>query len=131
MGPAGEAGTDATAPAGACTNADDGAKLDTAPERDAVSAKAKECGLGCLAKPTDAEKAQCSTDCVVAGTQLSAGCSACYVGIILCTMKNCLVQCAADPSAQTCVDCQTTNKCYETFYTCSGMSPGPAGDGGA
>ncbi len=111
---------------GACTNAADMALLDSAAKQTGVSGKAKACGLKCV---SDKDPATCATTCVVKDTKLSKGCSACYVGTIMCSIKNCLASCAVDPNSKACQDCQAKNKCITTFYTCSGLTP-PAGDAG-
>lgn len=118
-----EAGT----PTGACTNTADMALLDTAAKQTGVSAAAKKCGLGCI---SDKNPATCATTCVVKDTKLSAKCSACYVGIIMCTMNKCLADCAVDPDSKACTDCMTKNNCYTKFYTCSGLTPPATSDAG-
>lgn len=120
-GPAEDTGPAAdTGPAeGACTNAEDGPLLDTAEKRDAVAASAQTCGLGCL---QDADPGACSATCVADDTGLSTECSACYAGIVLCSIQNCLAACSADPTSQECAQCQADN-CLEDFYTCSGLTP--------
>jgi hypothetical protein len=122
---------DGTAPSGKCTNAADLAKLDTKPERDAVSAKAKTCGVGCI---LNADKKKCTTDCLTKpepeGAGLSVDCTGCYVDIVLCAATNCMTPCLADPNGQPCADCQqgkppstTGVNCVTPFYTCSGLTP--------
>jgi hypothetical protein len=105
-------------PAGACTNADDGALLATPEQRDAVTASATDCGIGCLG---DDDVATCSVTCLVGATGLSVGCSACYAGMVGCSKDNCLAECLADPSGDACATCQTDAGCFIDFYACSGL----------
>ena len=120
--------TTETAPtAGACTNAADFALLDSATKQDGVKGKATACGLKCI---SDADPGKCATTCVVKDTGLSSACSACYVGIIMCSMTNCLADCATDPSSKACTDCMTKNNCYTKFYTCTGLTPPATSDAG-
>ena len=112
---------------GACTNATDMKLLDSAAKQTAIKGKATTCGLGCT---TDPDPKKCASACVVKATGLSTGCSACYAGIIKCTIDNCLTDCASDPNSKACTDCMTTNKCYTAFYTCSGLTPPATSDAG-
>lgn len=105
-------------PTGACQNAADLAII--APDRDAISAAAKTCGMGCLG---DADPVACSTPCVVDKTGISSACAGCYAAMINCTIKNCVAECVADPNAQVCLDCQETKGCFKGFYDCSGFVP--------
>ena len=105
-------------PAGACTNADDGALLATEELRDAVTAAATDCGIGCLGED---DVGACSVACLVAGTGLTVGCSACYAGMVGCSKDNCLAECLQDPSGDACATCQTDAGCFIDFYACSGL----------
>jgi len=105
-------------PTGACQNAADLAII--APDRDAISAAAKTCGMGCLG---DADPVACSTPCVVDKTGISSACAGCYAAMINCTIKNCVAECVADPSAPVCLECQETKGCFKGFYDCSGFVP--------
>jgi len=109
---------DVAVPAGACMNADDGALLQA--DQDGITEDATTCGLGCMA---DEDKPGCSTTCVAEATGLSEGCTACYVGMILCSIDNCLQICAPDTSSEACAACQEEFACYTDFYACSGLTP--------
>ena len=106
-----------------CVNEADGAII--LEKGDEISAFAKECGMACLAED---DIVACATPCVEEKTGLSADCSSCYVGIILCTINACAAQCIADPDAPECLACQVENGCYAAFYGCSGLTPPPAVD---
>ena len=97
-----------------CTNDDDLAKIEAGDPNGAATT----CGLGCLA---NADPATCSMDCVTKETGLSEGCSGCYVETIVCTIDNCVGDCAVDPSSDACTSCQNTAGCIERFYACSGL----------
>jgi len=103
-------------PTDACQNAADLAIIQA--DADAISAKAKECGMGCIADP---DIVTCATPCVEEGTGLTAACSSCYVGIIGCTIQNCIAECFADAEAPACKTCQEEKGCTEAFYACSGL----------
>lgn len=111
------AGTDITL-TGACTSESDQAVLES--DREGVSAKARECGLGCL---NAEDKVACSVPCITETYAISDGCAGCYAGVIVCTVERCLTDCIADATSQKCVDCQETQGCMDEFYTCSGMIP--------
>jgi hypothetical protein len=51
---------------------------------------------------------------------LSAGCADCYGGVTQCIFDNCIADCAADPDAQGCVDCQAANGCDTDLDSCTG-----------
>jgi hypothetical protein len=110
--------TDTVVATGACQNAADLAII--APDREAISAAAKTCGMGCLG---DADPVACSTPCVVEKTGITSACAGCYAAMINCTIKNCVAECVADPNAQVCLDCQETKGCFKGFYECSGFVP--------
>ena len=118
---------DGTTATGKCTNAADAKLLATEALQTAVSGKASTCGLGCL---TATDPATCATDCVVKGTGLSSACAGCYGGTVLCSIKNCVKDCAADPSSKACRDCQVKNGCISTFYACTGLTPPATPDAG-
>ena len=87
--------------------------------RDLASSAASKCGLGCLSKP---DPNACTVDCMLGPEKvaLSKPCAGCYGGIVVCTIKNCVSKCVADPSATTCTDCQKEKGCTDAFYTCTG-----------
>lgn len=103
---------------GACMN-----ECDLALSRDAITAAATDCGLGCLG---DADEAGCSNTCLIAasvdvppaGQAISEGCSGCYVATIACTIANCIPACL-DTASEACQTCQATN-CIPAFYACTG-----------
>jgi len=101
-----------------CVNEADGAIL-SGGEVDATGA-AQTCGLGCLAQE---DPGACSMTCVMDETGLSAGCAGCYVGTIVCTIDNCVAECAADPTSDDCGACQVDAGCINDFYACSGLTP--------
>ena len=110
------------APMGACMNAADQALLDTEEKRDAVQAKAGDCGKNvCLTKPAD-EQAQCALDCIQADHALTDECTACYAGSVKCGIVNCVAQCVTDTGSEACLTCLGEH-CLPTFYTCSGFTP--------
>jgi hypothetical protein len=111
---------DVVEPAGACMNETDGPLLDTPEKRDAVTAQATDCGIGCLG---DDDVATCSVTCLVGATGLSVECSACYAGMVGCSKDNCLAECLAEPGSEACSNCQTEAGCFDDFYACSGMTP--------
>jgi hypothetical protein len=110
---------------GACTNAEDFAKLDTPAERDAVKEKAGVCGLNCLMEPDSASYAQCASPCIIKSTQLSENCTKCYVNILICTKDKCLLKCKDRTTAEgkkACDECQVAQGCIASFLTCSGLT---------
>jgi hypothetical protein len=108
--------------AGACTNAADGALLDSDEKFDGVVAEATTCGMTALTKPA-AEQQQFALDCVKTETGLSEGCATCFAESTACTIEECVAQCAADPSPQGCIDCREDKGCTPDFFTCSGFTP--------
>jgi len=101
---------------GACLSESDQATL--AAERDAITAKARECGLGCL---NAVDKVACAVPCITAAHNISDGCAGCYAGIIVCTVDRCLTDCIADAASEACIKCQEDQGCTPEFYTCSGL----------
>ena len=87
--------------------------------RDLASAAASKCGLGCLSKP---DPNACTIDCMLGAEKvaLSKPCAGCYGSIVVCTIKNCVSKCVADPSATICTDCQKEKGCSDAFYSCTG-----------
>jgi hypothetical protein len=63
----------------------------------------------------------------------SDDCLGCYIAVTGCTLAGCRDECAANPSAPACLQCQVVKGCLPTFYQCSGL-PLPPGlslpDGG-
>ena len=82
---------------------------------------ASTCGIGCLG---DADEATCGAECVVAESNLTTECAACYIAIVNCSRTNCLIECATDPESSDCFDCQVANGCRTAFDECSGLSTG-------
>ena len=109
-------------PVGACLNADDGAILG-ADGGAAAKAAATDCALACIAEPDVPGIIACANPCVIEDTGLTEDCAGCYTAIIACTFVNCLGLCAADPSSEACVTCQTEAGCYTDFYACTGLEP--------
>lgn len=109
---------DGSSGSGKCTNSADHALLDTKAKRDGVATKAKNCGISCLGAT---DKKKCATDCIVKGTKLSRGCSACYGDNVLCSANNCLNECAADPNSSLCTKCRDDKGCTKAWETCTGM----------
>jgi hypothetical protein len=101
---------------GACQNADDCPIVVEGTARTA----AQTCGRDCLG---NADAAACSRTCVVDKTSISSGCADCYVGIVSCSIENCVGACAADSGSQACFDCQVEKNCRSAFDTCSGLPP--------
>ena len=99
----------------ACMNAAD---LAIVTSRD-VTGEAQDCGLGCLGSD---DPQQCSAECVVDATGLSASCAGCYGSTVFCTIENCLAACAVDPSSAACLGCQEEN-CLAAFNDCAGVLP--------
>ena len=81
-----------------------------------ATGEAQDCGLGCLG---DADPGACSATCVAEATGLSADCAGCYADTVVCSIENCLAQCATDPSSEACTTCQAEN-CLDDFYFCTG-----------
>jgi len=113
-----DAEQDVYKPTEMCTNAADKAIID--PDREGVSDKAKECGLACLGQP---DPVACSMPCVIENTGISEGCAGCYAEMIYCSIVHCVLQCASNPDAEPCIQCQDKNNCYDDFYYCSGLPP--------
>jgi hypothetical protein len=82
---------------------------------------ASSCGIGCLG---DTDEATCGAECVVAESDLTAECAACYIAIVDCSRDHCLIECAGDPEGGDCFDCQVANGCRTAFDECSGLSTG-------
>jgi hypothetical protein len=101
-----------------CNNADDLAIINGTTVD--VQEETTTCATDCyLHHPTTLR--QCTADCVVTATGLSADCADCYAGMAECTVHNCLTQCMSDPTSTTCLDCLDTAGCITTFLDCSGL----------
>jgi len=117
--PAGmEAGVEGGSPAaeGACTNEADLSRFMTLGE-DGIDSAVEMCVFAsCLGASTDATAC---TECIENGTNLSQGCSTCFVEAIVCTLESCFGECAnlADPAP--CDECREQN-CIPQFDTCAG-----------
>ncbi len=62
-------------------------------------------------------------ECVREGVVgLSEGCSSCFVRSLICSVQNCLGQCAVGPTSPSCVECRCRNHCFEVFTECSGLA---------
>jgi hypothetical protein len=79
---------------------------------------AQTCGLGCL---EDADPETCSVECIVENEDMSPECAACYAGVVGCATENCLAECAENPAAEMCTQCQIDAGCRADFDTCSGL----------
>jgi hypothetical protein len=101
-----------------------------------VAQVAGACGLSCLGMTADAATA-CVTACIktklaMSSLTLSDACNGCYAATVVCTQTMCLGDCAADPSAAKCTQCQIDKGCRSTFANCSGLPTGGSpSDGGA
>ncbi len=90
------------------------------------------CGKTCLLQGgDDATQATCVAACIDQG--LSAGatppsdaCMSCYTADVQCARKECLAQCLASPTSDTCTQCRIDMGCLQVFYDCSG-APLPTG----
>lgn len=96
---------------GACDNAADLKALAGSDPQKAIG--------GCVTKcftpgPT------CS-GCLKSGLGTSDGCTACFAGIVDCTIKSCAMLCI-QPTSKGCTDCQQ-QKCFPAFVQCAGVSP--------
>ncbi len=112
----GDVTDDTVQPAGACTNAADLAIVST----ENVNGTASSCGLGCLG---EADERQCSITCIQQTHTITDECAGCYGDIVACTITNCVGECAADPSAAVCTQCQQDAGCTAAFYECTGLTP--------
>jgi hypothetical protein len=101
-----------------------------------IASVAGACGLSCLGMPAEMATT-CVSTCITTklatnNLTLSAACNGCYAATVVCTQTMCLNDCAADPSAAKCTQCQIDKGCRSSFATCSGLPTGMApGDGGA
>jgi hypothetical protein len=101
-----------------------------------IASIAGACGLTCLGMTADMSTV-CVTSCIKSQlatkmVTLSDACTGCYAATVVCTQTMCLNDCAADPSAAKCTQCQIDKGCRGTFASCSGLPTGPApGDAGA
>lgn len=127
--------TDAAAAADTAPSTDTAPSIDTASSIDAAASKGacdNPADLQALAK-ADPEKAiggcvsKCftpgpnCTGCLKTGLGTSDGCTACFAGIVDCTVKNCALLCI-NAGSKGCADCQQL-KCFPAFEQCSGVSP--------
>jgi hypothetical protein len=103
----------------ACLNDADLTLLNSDDELDFVTDEAQDCGLSCL--PED-DPGTCAETCLGEATGLSADCSGCYAGVVVCSINNCLASCAADPDSEECATCQEEN-CLPDYYACRGELP--------
>ena len=101
---------------GTCNNGADLAII--AANEDGISDAAKTCAMNCLG---ESDVVGCGAPCVEDATGLSEQCSACYVGVIACSIGNCLGECVADPYAEECLQCMEDMGCYSDFHSCSGL----------
>jgi hypothetical protein len=100
---------------GVCENEQDCPKVVSVEAR----AAAQTCGLGCL---EDADPGTCAVACIVDAEDMSQACAACYAGVVGCATENCLAECAENPAAEMCTQCQIDAGCREEFDTCSGLT---------
>ena len=137
--PADTSTEDVVAATNQCTNTADLARITDTTKPD-PSAVAGTCGTGvCISFALSGDfdgAATCAATCMTDGNTdasiepvgLSAGCTDCYVGAVLCAAQYCLAKCAADANAQPCVDCRNGDNpqsvdCTQNFYDCSGLTP--------
>lgn len=98
--------------------------------KDAITGiAADEATKGCAATLVDPEDPAAMDElsaCVACGVsveaKLSASCSSCVADAVLCTVIQCLAECAADATATACLDCQDENGCLDDIDTCQGLS---------
>jgi hypothetical protein len=77
------------------------------------------CGLRCLGMN---DQQSCIQACIrTEDPQLGEGCAACYAAAVACAQQNCLPECAANPAAPRCTQCQVDKGCRSAFRTCSGL----------
>lgn len=128
LGAAGCSGSDEAAaitPAGACNNPADLAAREKGycPGNRSVSQIAGKCGLDCL---LEEDAGGCVGECVEAQTELSAECSSCVAGTVLCGRDYCLQECLSDTQSEVCLKCrcgtnQEQHSCYDDYERCSGV----------
>jgi hypothetical protein len=127
FGAAGCASDDAASgsPPGACDNPADLVARDKGycPGNRSVSQIAGKCGLDCL---LEEDAGGCVSDCVEAQTELSAPCSSCVSGTVLCGRDYCLQECLSDTQSEVCLKCRCgenkeQHSCYDDYERCSGV----------
>jgi hypothetical protein len=103
---------------GACQNDGDCPAVESGEAR----MSAQMCGLGCL---QDQDPGTCAVTCIVGDTGMSVACSTCYAQLVGCASDNCVAQCANDPTAAECNQCQIDAGCRSDFDACSGLKTAP------
>ena len=101
-------------PAGACTNPED-TEILTSLGEEALSAQIEACVASCFGGP------DACLMCLADATNLSTECSTCFSDVTLCTIENCIGDCAGGASPA-CDQCRADN-CNEAFSSCAGIEP--------
>jgi hypothetical protein len=113
----------------ACTNDSDMAGVQ-ATYADGASAAdiASACGMQCFQAMGMALSNECVVDCMRTGTNsdISDACMGCFGGSVVCTVANCALICAADPSSAECAACRcggnpASVNCVDVYSNCSGI----------
>ena len=99
---------------GACTNADDQAKLNAMNVGEVVGGCAKD-NLG--GEPG-------TKTCIKTKTNLSDACVDCFDQAVQCGAKNCWLQCISDSNSPDCIACRA-QFCDPAFAACSGLTGNP------
>jgi hypothetical protein len=120
----------------ACRNDADCAIINTGKVRELV----RNCALSCRSfepAPTAPEServmkcgqmADCNNTCVKMATAtmimqpgITNGCGKCYTDVALCSISECLSECAVDADAIECIKCQFAKGCRVPYERCSGL----------
>jgi len=96
----------------ACNNANDLMVFNTT--KDTFHASVQACAKKCFGQQ------DCSTKCLVTSLKLTEDCANCFGADILCTEKNCLLDCMSNPNSSKCVECSMKN-CEPGLLTCAGV----------
>ena len=112
------AGAEGGSPAteGACTNEADLSRFMTLGEEGIDSAVEMCVFASCLGVATDPTSC---TQCIENSTNLSQGCTSCFVEVIACTLNTCLNACLDLTNPAPCEACRDEN-CTPLFDTCAG-----------
>jgi len=119
----------------ACRNDNDCSIINTGKVRELV----RNCALPCrqyepaMGVPESerimkcSQMAECNSSCVKMATNnlmppgLTDACGKCYTEVALCSIAECLQQCAADADAIECIKCQFEKGCRVPYERCSGL----------
>ena len=132
---AGSASADAGPSAGLCLNESDAAALEQTygdPPAD-VSSLARTCGLACFRQQGMGLTEECVVECMKqsTGDAVTDDCLGCFGVSVRCTVANCAMACAANPTSDGCIACQCGNNaagenCFEAYTQCSGRASSAA-----